>query len=180
MSSQRSVNRSAVVIAAAITLLTIATVANNRAVASPEIESANSRPYTMQYSNMISAADFSLGEGETYYSKLAHDEENILLFWGSFCPHCENIFDYIEQSDAEQTIKRNLFTVSEDGTLAGTETHKGEFPILIDIGWRTFDKFKLEHLPSALVVDGEGRILGSAEGEHDVKELLDEYVQRNK
>lgn len=129
---------------------------------------------------MASAVNFSLGDGETYYSKLADDKENILLFWDSFCPHCENVFDYIEQSDAEQAIKRNLFTVSEDGTIAGAQAHEGEFPILVDIGWRTFDKFELEHLPSALVVDGEGRILGSAEGEHDVKELLDEYVQRNK
>ena len=86
MSNQRSVNWSAVVIAAAITLLTIATVANNRNVASRETERANSRPYTMQYSNMISAVDFNLGKGETYYSKLSKGQENILLFWGSYCP----------------------------------------------------------------------------------------------
>lgn len=180
MSNQRSVNWSAVVIAAAITLLTIATVANNRNVASRETERANSRPYTMQYSNMISAVDFNLGKGETYYSKLSKGQENILLFWGSYCPHCENVFDYIDQSDAEQSIKRNLFTVSEDGTLNDIEPHKGDFPILLDPGWITYKQFKLEHIPTAFVVDDKAIILGSAEGDHDVKELLDEYVQRNK
>lgn len=90
------------------------------------------------------------------------------------------MFDYIDQSDAEQSIKRNLFTVSEDGTLNDIEPHKGDFPILLDPGWITYKQFKLEHIPTAFVVDDKGIILGSAEGEHDVKELLDEYVQRNK
>ncbi len=180
MTSKRSINWYAATMAAAIAFLAIGTFSNYRNEVSSAVERRDFEPYTMQYSNMASAVNFSLGEGETYYSKLAHDKENILLFWASSCPHCENVFDYIGQSAAEQAIKRNLFTVSEDGTIAGAKTHEGEFPILIDIGWRTFDKFKLEHLPSALVVDGEGNILGSAEGEHDVKELLDEYVERNK
>lgn len=180
MKTPRNMNRRNLCIAAAISLVTVVLVAGNINATSIKSKQPNKAgPYTQQYCDLATAEDFSLGDGKTYYSKLKPGEENILLFWGSFCPHCENVFDYIGRSDCKQTIERNLFTVSEDDEIGDIDQHKGEFPILLDSNWRTFDQFNLEHLPSALVIDDAGNILGSAEGEHDVKALLDEYVRRN-
>lgn len=180
MKMLRNMNRRNLCIAAAISLVAIVLVAGNvNATSIKSQQPKKADPYTQQYCDLSTAEDFNLGNGRTYYSELKPGEENILLFWGSFCPHCENVFNYIGQSDCKQTIERNLFTILEDDEIGDIEQHKGEFPILLDSNWKTFDQFNLEHLPSALVIDDAGNILGSAEGEHDVKALLDEYVCRN-
>lgn len=180
MKTLRTMNRRNLCIAAAISLVAIILIAGNaNATSIKSQQPKKGDPYTQQYCDLNKAEDFSLGNGKTYYSKLKPGEENILLFWRSFCPHCENVFDYIEQSGCKRAIERNLFTVSEDDGIEAIEQHKGEFPILLDSQWKTFDQFNLEHLPSALVIDDAGNILGSAEGEHDVKAMLDEYVCRN-
>lgn len=136
-------------------------------------------PYSLQVSNEAFVTNFDLGNGRNYYSKLNKQGENILLFWSGVCPHCENVINFIDSSDSVDVLKRNLFTVSEDASVEDIQGHKGKFPILLDAQWETFDTLGLQHLPSALVVDGTGQILGSAEGEHDVKALLEEYITRN-
>ncbi len=67
---------------------------------------------------------------------LAKGEEGILLSWSLHCPHGENALDCIDQPESKQVIKRNPFTVSEDGTLDDIEPHEGDFPILLDPGWK--------------------------------------------
>lgn len=180
MIKPRNVSRNVFVILMAATLMAIGAIASNQNAIQQKAAQREPEPYSMQYSDMNATIDFSLGDGSTYYSKLSNDSENLLIFWGSFCPHCENVFDYIKQSDSREIIESNLFTVSEDEDLEAISFHKGEFPILLDSGWNPFDQFKPEHLPSAFAIDGTGNILGSAEGEHDVKALLDEYGQRSK
>lgn len=180
MKRTRTISRNAIVILVALALAVIGAIASNQNAIPRTSKHKEPKPYSMQYSDMNVAVDFSLGDGSTYYSRLNDGGDNLLIFWGSFCPHCENVFEYIKQSDDRRIIERNLFTVSEDEELEAIKPHEGEFPILLDSRWKTFNQFKLEHLPSALVIDGAGNILGSAEGEHDVKALLDEYVQYNK
>ena len=50
-------------------------------------------PYTQNYSALTTATDFSLGGEDRYFDKLQKDEENVLLFWGSWCPHCESLIE---------------------------------------------------------------------------------------
>ena len=86
-------------------------------------------PYTQNYSALTTATDFSLGGEDRYFDKLQKDEENVLLFWGSWCPHCESLIERIDQLDSADAIKKNLFTVAEDESLDDVEGHKGDFPI---------------------------------------------------
>ena len=80
-------------------------------------------PYTQNYSALTMATDFSLGGEDRYFDKLQKDEENVLLFWGSWCPHCESLIERIDQLDSADAIKKNLFTVAEDESLDDVEGH---------------------------------------------------------
>ena len=43
-----------------------------------------------------------------------------------------------------------------------------------------FESFGLEHIPSVFVVNDQGEVLGSAQGEEDSLALLQEYATYNK
>lgn len=123
--------------------------------------------------------DFSLGQGDSYFDKLKPNDENILMFWASWCPHCESLIEDIQKLDNYEAIKKNLFTVSEDSTIREASVHKGDFPIYIDQDKAVYDQYQLEHIPSVFILDGRGNIIGSSEGEKASLALLKKYAEFN-
>lgn len=136
-------------------------------------------PYSQNYSALTTAADFSLGGEDCYFDKLQKGEENVLLFWGSWCPHCESLIEKIDQLDDGDAIKRNLFTVAEDESLNDVESHKGDFPIYLDRDKSVYEAYGLEHIPTVFILNDRGEVLGSAQGEEDSLTLLQEYASYN-
>lgn len=139
----------------------------------------NHEPYTQNYSALTTATDFSLGGEDRYFDKLQKDEENVLLFWGSWCPHCESLIERIDQLDSADAIKKNLFTVAEDESLDDVEGHKGDFPIYLDQDKSVYEAYGLEHIPTVFILNDQGEVLGSAQGEEDSLALLQEYASYN-
>ena len=137
-------------------------------------------PYSQNFSSLETASDFSLGGEDRYFGKLQSGEENVLLFWGSWCPHCESLIEKIDQADEVETIKKNLFTVAQDENLDDIESHRGDFPIYLDQDKSVYRAFELEHIPSVFILTDQGKIVGSAQGEEDSLELLKEYAEYNK
>lgn len=129
-------------------------------------------PYTQNYSALTTATDFSLGGEDRYFDKLQKDEENVLLFWGSWCPHCESLIERIDQLDSADAIKKNLFTVAEDESLDDVEGHKGDFPIYLDQDKSVYEAYGLEHIPTVFILNDQGEVLGSAQGEEDSLALM--------
>lgn len=76
--------------------------------------------------------NFSLGRNVNYFNKLKPNEENILMFWASWCQHCESLIEDMQQLDNFAALRKNLFTVSEDSTIEEASVHEGDFPIYID------------------------------------------------
>lgn len=113
-------------------------------------------PYTQNYSALTTATDFSLGGEDRYFDKLQKDEENVLLFWGSWCPHCESLIERIDQLDSADAIKKNLFTVAEDESLDDVEGHKGDFPIYLDQDKSVYEAYGLEHIPTVFILNDQG------------------------
>lgn len=136
------------------------------------------KQYNGQYSKLEYVVDFDLGKGQTYKQKRKEGREHLLLFWGSWCPHCENILDFIDKQEQEELILDHLFTVAVDDTLETIEPHQSEFPIYLDYNRELYRTFELEHIPTLFITDNSGKILGSAEGEAACKELLTEYLNR--
>ncbi len=137
-------------------------------------------PYSQNYSALEKVSDFSLGGDVCYFDKLQTGEENILLFWSSWCPHCESLIEKVDQMDGKDVIKKNLFTVAEDKDLDDIEGHKDDFPIYLDQDESVFESLGLEHIPSVFIVNDQGEVLGSAQGEEDSLALLQEYAAYNK
>ena len=76
-------------------------------------------------------------------------------------------------------IRKNLFTVSEDSTIEEASVHEGDFPIYIDQDKAVYDQYELEHIPSVFILDDQGNIIGSAEGEKESLALLKKYAEYN-
>lgn len=56
----------------------------------------NIKPQHDAYPSSLSikkGQDFSLGRNVNYFDKLKPNEEYILLFWASWCPHCESLIE---------------------------------------------------------------------------------------
>ena len=74
-----------------IALLTLATLTCFAA-----LIAVNIKPQHDAYSSSLSikkGQDFSLGRNVNYFDKLKPNEENILMFWASWCQHCESLIE---------------------------------------------------------------------------------------
>lgn len=62
--------------------------------------------YSYHYLQEEYLEDFELGQGRTYYSTLKPGNKNLIIFWGSVCPHCEAFIEYVEKSDTYDEVDR--------------------------------------------------------------------------
>lgn len=113
-----------------IALLTLATLTCFAA-----LIAVNIKPQHDAYPSSFSikmGQNFSLSRNVNYFNKLKPNEENILMFWASWCQHCESLIEDMQQLDNFAALRKNLFTVSEDSTIEEASVHEGDFPIYID------------------------------------------------
>ncbi|MFR2587220.1 MAG: TlpA family protein disulfide reductase [Adlercreutzia equolifaciens] len=101
------------------------------------------------------------------------------FFLGLMVPHCESLIERIDQLDSADAIKKNLFTVAEDESLDDVEGHEGDFPIYLDQDESVYEAYGLEHIPTVFILNDQGEVLGSAQGEEDSLTLLQEYASYN-
>lgn len=120
-------------------------------------------------------ADFYLGDGSNYYSSLKPGSANLLLFWADWCPHCTSLVERMVASPVRDKVASNLVAVAEETSdLKKIEALAPRLRFQ-DENWRVFDQQGLEHVPALFVVDGSGRVLGSAEGGEACESLLKQY-----
>ncbi len=119
--------------------------------------------------------DFILSDGSTYYAHLKPREHNLLLFWADWCPHCTSLIEQMSISPNKNEIADNLVAISEETEDLAEINKLSPKASSIDREWRIFDRHDLEHIPALFVVDGDGKVLGSAEGGEACKELLSKY-----
>lgn len=75
--------------------------------------------------------------------------------------------------------KPNALTVAEDESLDDVEGHEGDFPIYLDQDESVYEAYGLEHIPTVFILNDQGEVLGSAQGEEDSLTLLQEYASYN-
>ncbi len=129
-----------------------------------------------KFNSLEKVNDFSLNNEKTFYSTL-QSKENILIFWASWCPHCENTLSFI--LDNKDRIG-NIFTVSIDDNLDDINKFQGQFPIYLDFNQMIFKSALGEYLPTVYILDKRGNVLGSSQGETDSKELIQKYIENNR
>lgn len=124
--------------------------------------------------------NFSLDDETDYYDLLSDNQDHLLLYWATWCPHCENLIRSKFWKSNAGTVERNLFSIAEDSSADQIRNESPRFPVYIDSDWQQFNNANCRHLPTLIVVSGDGSVLGSAEGEEECKRLLKVYVHRNR
>lgn len=135
--------------------------------------------YTNELTEERYAPDFKLKKGLTYYSIIKENDENILLFWSAYCPHCEKVIDFIKTEKVYKKLKNVIFTVSIDETIDDIKIHEKDFPIYLDYNHKVFKSFDCEHIPTVYIIDAKGQILAFSEGGEASITLIKEYINHN-
>lgn len=119
--------------------------------------------------------DIELEGDESLFSHLSGNGESLVLFWSTWCPHCKPV---IERLISSPDTANRLLSVVEEPDTDELKRYEGSLPILVDDEWSVFNQYGLEHVPSLLVVDEQGAVLASAEGEEASMKLIDEFEAR--
>lgn len=137
---------------------------------------SDSESYSVNFSKLEAIPDFNITNEKSYLESLPSGKETILVFWGSWCPHCESLLDAIGENDS---ITANTFTVAEDENIDDVRDRASDFPIYLDRDQSVYNSFCLEHVPSMFIITDCGKVIGSAEGERECIRLLEEYEKRH-
>ena len=68
-----------------------------------------------------------------------------------------------------------VFTVSIDSDIEDVRENSKKFPIYLDYKFEIFKSMEFKYIPVVLIVDKNGKIIGSAQGEENCISLLDSY-----
>lgn len=143
---------------------------------------SHSKEYWIQYFDTSEVSvqkveNFSLSDSKNFYSTLKQDKPGLLIFWSPECPHCENLFAYMFNSDKWNVVNEYTFTVVEDAQPEELTDYLRHIDIFLDTENEVFDKLGLEYYPTLLIVDSDGSIVASAQGGNNCIELFKLYEQ---
>lgn len=117
-------------------------------------------------STLETAVNFQLTEEKDYFSTLKKGN-NMLLFWGSACPHCEAVFATLRMPK-NSWIKERLFTISLDENIESIKESAKEYPIYLDFDLAVSNSYKVDSIPAVIIISDEGKIVDRAKGEREV------------
>jgi len=96
-----------------------------------------------------------------------------LLFWNPGCGFCQRLLPDLKTWEAEKPAGSPKLVLISTGTAESNREAGLDSTILLDQGFRTGEAFGASGTPSALVIDGEGKVAsGLAVGGPDVMNLL--------
>ena len=123
------------------------------------------------------APDFSLEDLNGKKVELKQLKEKVILlnFWATWCGPCKEEMPYLEALHQQFKEKKFvLLTISVDYNGLKTvkefiDKHHYTFPVLLDPKGKTLDLFQIKGIPTTLLIDKRGRIVGKAIGPRDWK-----------
>lgn len=123
--------------------------------------------------------DIDLGNNKGLYKRLKESKTNIVFFWASDCDHCKNFYAYLSDLQATNKISAPIFSIciDESDSFLKDKNHNA-FPVYLDSSMKVFDKCKLEHIPTAFILDTDGHVLAAAEGEKNCKKLINQNLNQ--
>lgn len=178
--NERRIERNRQVLAVGIAVVAILAIAMSMPLigdaasgpSSSPVASAKSAEYSHNDLDVSRIEDIDLHGADSLFSHLSDDQENVVLFWSTWCPHCKPV---VERLSASPRTSGRMFSIVEEPDADELTRYEGLLPILVDEEWSVFNQYGLEHVPSLFIVDNQGVVLASAEGEEACLELLDEF-----
>ena len=120
------------------------------------------------------APDFALPtvEGQTVTLSALRGQAVLLNFWATWCPPCREEMPSIERLHQElkdQGLVILAVDVDESPKLVAKfmKDFRLTFPALIDSGSRVSSQYGVGGLPTTILIDGRGRVVGAALGPRD-------------
>ena len=87
-------------------------------------------------------------------------QSTVVLFWNPTCPYCERMLDDLKVWEALPLSERPELLVVSTGSVELNRAQSLRSRIVLDPGFTTGSRFGVEGTPSAVLVDGEGRMAG--------------------
>jgi len=111
------------------------------------------------------AVDFSLQDLEGDALNLEEQDDNLILFfWATWCPHCRNKFPKLNK--AYSTMQNNDIEVwaidtgePKSKVESFIEARSVKFPVLLDIKQEVAGKYKILGVPTFIFIDEDKNIL---------------------
>lgn len=142
-----------------------------------------SHEFSFHYKNEILeevyAENFKLNDELSYYSIISENDENILLFWSTSCPHCETVLDYMFSEDVYLKILNSTLTVCIDRKIETAEEISRNIPVYFDFNQKIIKKFECENIPTLFIVDSKGKLIARGDGGQESIELVKEFIKNN-
>jgi len=120
------------------------------------------------------APDFSLPtlEGQTVTLSALRGRVVFLNFWATWCPPCREEMPSIERLHRElkdQGLVVLGVDVDESPKLVAKfiEDFRLGFPVVLDAGSHVFSRYGVRGLPTTILIDRQGRVVGAAVGPRD-------------
>lgn len=134
------------------------------------------------------APDFEMTtiEGETARLSDYRGQRVFVNFWATWCPPCRAEMPDMQQLYEEQDVPFEILAVnlteseqSEQNINSFTEDFGLTFPILLDVGSVTAEKYKVKAVPASYMIDTDGRIAFVAPGAMHYDMMAQEIEKMN-
>lgn len=136
-------------------------------------ENANGHSHKNKIGESI--PEFSLEDtrGNRIEANAFTGRQTLVTFWSPTCPHCKEMMSDLRKWDKGKGADEPALVVFSDGERDEHERLGLKSPIVLDSGYKTAEKFGMFGTPSAVLVDGEGKIVSeTAVGAADIWALV--------
>ena len=119
-------------------------------------------------------------DGRELSSESLRGKPTVLVFWATWCGVCRDEMPDLERFAEAARGRYNVVAVSRESTAVlrrWVAEHPSAIPVAHDTGGRASAAFKIESLPTHVIIDHEGKIVHDFSGAADPA-ILDEHMQR--
>ena len=119
-------------------------------------------------------------DGRELSSESLRGKPTVLVFWATWCGVCRDEMPDLERFAEAARGRYNVVAVSRESTAVlrrWVAEHPSAIPVAHDTGGKASAAFKIESLPTHVIIDHEGKIVHDFSGAADPA-ILDEHMQR--
>ena len=158
----------------------------------PTADSPYAEMGVVRYKGAPQAPDFSLPtlEGQTVTLSALRGRVVFLNFWATWCPSCREEMPSIERlyralGDQGLVVLAVDVEESPERVVKFVKDFRLGFPVLLDAGSHVFSSYGAPGLPTTILIDRKGRVIGGALGPREwasdagralMRTLLDQQV----
>lgn len=119
-------------------------------------------------------------DGRVVSSESLRGKPTVLVFWATWCGVCRDEMPDLERFAAGSEGRYNVVAVSRESAAVlrrWVAEHPSAIPVAQDVGGKASAAYRIESLPTHVIIDREGKIVHDFSGAADPA-ILDEHMRR--